>query len=1418
MKIKLWATISVLLGTVTAFGAAASGNCMARAVTLKASQSVRLVNEWDPDFKEYWESGVYYYKVTLMKGQAYTIWITGGNAADIDLTVDTNWEDESAPLAMFEPQDFNGGALRAAYLYADAWDSEDPSSGTYYVKLSGDIDAQTTLFFTTGIQGFLAEGAEGNPRRLNFTESVQSHATSLLEREYGGGGDYYYIAQLTAGSKYRFRLNGSTAASPLSVDVSGANFVIEDDPLFTNRTDIIVKLIYAGETADYVFNIASTNLPTQAFSINYMTYKVRLPAEHDNITPLTAGNSYEASVQPGREVADANLYYDDVIDESLLSISVKKGDRWVFQTEDATFPILMRAYDASGKILNENTTMGNGAFDTRTVISASADATYYVGVCDPLLDVVSVPQGSNVTVFAKNALDFDGPDDYDEFDTADDTIDGASMLVTYPGSASSRVPQVAKGHGPHVLSGGDWYDWFTFPGRKNVTYALKASFATLAVSDVPLNATVWKVVSGVRTRVTTRGSLLPEEVASEAAALTFTADEDAMYYVCVYAGTGGQDYPAYNLHAMAYVEGTAIGLVRVTTKGVDGTWRFSNGSFLYPNGASVIAPVGRDFTVTFPDVSGFKTPAAIVTNVVAYSAGESEEVSEVVGVYTDTADPDDDVYTGFVRITPEKATGKTARTLWTDDPADHFLFRAEAGKYYNFMIVDRTQDQPGGDAVFSIASAKTVADLDNPLVSGVEQGLKMSFEAGNYLVKVEHANASAADSSYIFAYNCVDVGTVQFASTPIVVSEDAEYADISVTRTSPDGAVRVRWATEAGTAKPGSEYYPDDGVLEWADGDMSPKTIRVRLIPDLMDKWEPTLYFGVKLQALPEDSWEADEYGAVIAGPAKVAVKLTESSAKAPGSIAVAAVSSVVAGNPAEVTLMRTGGTDGSVGVVVATIAGTAVRGEDFAFVQTNLVWEAGDGAPKTFAVPTYARGALGEKTFSLRVASLRSAFPAQYGGLDDPASVSGDGASVTIASEMCVRTLEDLMAAPAFSGVAATPIAGDLYVDASGALRSSAAPAGGKVVFRFRVTGPGLFVMEPRLEDADEGASFLFQVSGGEIQDCAGGERLVVPVGPGGRNIAFVARSPSGTAYASLQPLSETGLPFKWIPFSSMEPASPLDGAVVDASLGSVSWTAPAGLTGEEMWYRVRASAKGADASAFTAVFTNMTTDAACAVPAGLLRAGRQFWWRVDCAYVGSAKDEPEEGDWMEGPSVWTFRTAEVLAPATVPAARAQAPDGTPVADLVAGGEPVRLVQGARVDFALAAAGVGAAVGGTEVVSAGVAAGALPPGMKLTAAGRIYGVPKEAGEFRALVQVNGGTTLTLDFDVASAGTAAGAFCGVLREDGTAAPASARIGALSFSRSLRRRRWTARRTSSRARDMRRSSSATARPARRRSSP
>ena len=67
-------------------GKAGSCEAKAQAISLGAAKTVTLVDEWDPENREFWGSGVYYLAVTLSRDEAYTVWIDSETAKSVDLS------------------------------------------------------------------------------------------------------------------------------------------------------------------------------------------------------------------------------------------------------------------------------------------------------------------------------------------------------------------------------------------------------------------------------------------------------------------------------------------------------------------------------------------------------------------------------------------------------------------------------------------------------------------------------------------------------------------------------------------------------------------------------------------------------------------------------------------------------------------------------------------------------------------------------------------------------------------------------------------------------------------------------------------------------------------------------------------------------------------------------------------------------------------------------------------------------------------------------------------------------------------------------------------------------------------------------------------------------------------------------------
>lgn len=76
-------------------------------------------------------------------------------------------------------------------------------------------------------------------------------------------------------------------------------------------------------------------------------------------------------------------------------------------------------------------------------------------------------------------------------------------------------------------------------------------------------------------------------------------------------------------------------------------------------------------------------------------------------------------------------------------------------------------------------------------------------------------------------------GTVIFSPASYSVSESAGSITLSATRhAGTTGAVSVSYATTAGTAIEGTDFTPQSGTLNWANGESGPKTIMIPILQD----------------------------------------------------------------------------------------------------------------------------------------------------------------------------------------------------------------------------------------------------------------------------------------------------------------------------------------------------------------------------------------------------------------------------------------------------------------------------------------------------------------------------------------------------------------------------------------------------------
>ena len=1347
--------------------AASTGSCMSKAgsISVGATKTVTLVQEYYGD-GEYGDSGVYYLKVKLSKYNEYTVTARGCDG----MYVDTDGDDENAPMSSFSEYEVGD----SFYSVLTEWDDDDPSSGTFYIVVDGSIGDKAVISVSDGNN--LPIGIPDNPKSITVSESNSSSSGSLND------GEYYFKTTLQAGRRYYFTTSGGTDEAPLSLDADArSNYLVLENTAAGVDSNNVAAVVYPSETDE--FSIVVYGDGSGRFSLSYSADPA-MPIGSHAATELTQANGYTAVITPGyTHDPSKDPYYDNIVDEVLCKASLEAGKNYIFETSGATTNLVLTVYDSTGKLdaSKTNTGRGEGEFDVLAALSPSASGTFYFGVAQDIDELGITTESPEVPAYLPVSAVLR------EVTLAPDEVTPISAVPAVS-SRDDPVEVDVEGVGPFVLDDKHWTKTFAIGVRSGITYRLKASTAERA--RVELNAEVFTKNGTKEEKVNSvSGSLDPT-----AGGLVISAPRaHNTYYVRVSVADGvGLTYPEFTMHcSAASSSGAPLGILQVDIKGAPGQWSINSESAKYDGGISILAS-GTN-TVKFTKVAGFSQPA---NQVAPMSAGKT---TTVVGVYSDTSDPKDDTAAGATKLTVSAKEVTAMRTLFAEDPEDNFTFAAKEGTYYNFALADLK-----GDAVFSITNAEAGVVCENE--TSVAK-LQLPPSKLPYYLVVTHGNDVAEDGSYTLVCSSANVGAIKFAKTSISVKENAAYADVVVNRTAKEGAVRVRFGTVAGTAQPGSEYCPTNGILAWAANDNKAKTIRVKLIPDVTPTYEgDAKLFSVQLKALEEDELEDDEYPAQILTES-AAVALTEVSKKTPGTISVTAYNGgdddvavttpkkptavVTAGETLTLKLARSGGANGAVGVKVAVAKGTAVPDADFALAsEDELVWADGDASEKTITIETYPAEVTGSyaesKTFTVKLAALAKA--ADGTAYDKPTLASASVAA-TINSDAVAASVETYAKGLAKTdGIAlAGSKKGSWFIDDMGELRSVPLSANEKLTMTFTLTGPGFFKATPSLSDTDGGA-YITAAAGktefGNVVDedvamivPAGSTKVVFTVNAGSK-AGVVTDGEALDIHASFAKFDfdDGSAPYFWAPLSSVAAFSPSDKGVAPATLGALEWDGPAALEDESgFFYRVSLDSDQKKLGTTNALFSVATQERSAPLGELALEPGKTYFWRVDYGYSDDS-DANSISDWTVSKNVWSFSLAAASAPDTAVVSGFDATGAEIVPGL-----PVVLMQGVQASFAVGATNT------ESELSYVVLSGKLPDGLNLDAAtGVVSGVPTKVGEYTAILQAKdgnvGGSSLALTFKVAAMTTAVGSFNGVFAEDGSALtnglPA---IGTVTFS-------------------------------------
>ena len=755
---------------------------------------------------------------------------------------------------------------------------------------------------------------------------------------------------------------------------------------------------------------------------------------------------------------------------------------------------------------------------------------------------------------------------------------------------------------------------------------------------------------------------------------------------------------------------------------------------------------------------------------------------------SDSADPKDDVATGATSLTFKNTEQVvTGRTLCGTDVADWYKFSAKAGTYYTIELAEGAKD--GVSLAVYVGNARGVLEVDEDgepvdeaVLTDASEVVFAPDAAATYYVCVMRDDVDEdSETAYSLAYLSTNVGQVQLNGSVVrgtdymasSVRSTAGSISLRVKRTAKEGRVRVRYTTKADTAIAGEDYVATVGELEWADGDNKDKTITIPIIPELNNLYRGNRTFYFELLPIEEELAE-DEWPASLGTPSRALVTIQDANKAAPGKISFVAADDVsfatptrptatlYAGSDLRLTLSRTDGSDGVVGVLVQTTASSAKAGTDFEAVSETIYWDEDDTDDKEVSITALDQeDYTADKTFTVKMTALSASKTetnvtqrATLGASSVTVTLRNDDVKMSSAEYTKSLGSKPLVNVRPGSGVA-------WYIDQMGDLTTAEIAAGKKADITLTVTGPGKFECEPYLD----GDASVKVTIGRQAYTNLDEVPMPLYLGKGSQTLRLevTADKDGDGAMFSFASDIDDGEIFKWTPLALPTCVYPVN------SKGVVSLDSDVALMWDDdndsdeiaynIWY-------GTDQRALTNKVEGLE-DLELLVDKGILEANKTYYWRVDSCFGEKIGDELA-GEFVEKlvntNSVWSFKTVEA-APTTEIAIETIDEDGQTITTVYSSAaqdevDVIDLQQGVKATFALGTSSE------ETSVSYSLAGGKLPDGLKIdTKTGTLTGVPTKAGEYTATLQVKAGkttgATLTLAFDVEDAGIAVGSFTGL---------------------------------------------------------
>lgn len=275
-----------------------------------------------------------------------------------------------------------------------------------------------------------------------------------------------------------------------------------------------------------------------------------------------------------------------------------------------------------------------------------------------------------------------------------------------------------------------------------------------------------------------------------------------------------------------------------------------------------------------------------------------------------------------------------------------------AGK--NIYVWIQLNSNPAVQAIFTSQTSKFPPSND-PFNAGGVLSVNEAIEGLRVLAGIDRTALASNDYQLEAAFT---TASLQFENAIATVPETAGSVALRVVRSGKtDSAVTVNFTTSDGTASAGLDYTATGGTLTFAAGDTD-ETITVPVASRPGFQGDRT--FNVTLSQ--------PGAGAELGGQITAAVTIQESEQPMAGVISFTQAAAIVseAGGTVQLTVQRTGGSDGPVSVAVDTANGSASAGQDYTPITNGTIeFIGGDAAPKTINIPIINDNAFeGDETF----------------------------------------------------------------------------------------------------------------------------------------------------------------------------------------------------------------------------------------------------------------------------------------------------------------------------------------------------------------------------------------------------------------------------------------------------------------------